>query len=139
MWLEKLLEKTSKAAAEARKRALKSHQKPYSITMDNGGEFIGPEFQDVLAQSSIKQHRIHPHNPEENGKIERLWFTLECSIVDRNDLDGWVNEYNTCWPHSSLKKLDVRHRALTPSEAWSMWERLEGHQESELTIDYVTE
>ena len=40
------------------------------ITIDNGTEFIGQQFQNVLEEFNIKCHRTHPYTPQENGKIE---------------------------------------------------------------------
>jgi transposase InsO family protein len=102
------------------------------MTMDNGKEFVGKMFQNVLVEYGIKVHRIHPGNPEENAKIERFWSTLEGAIVDRSNIEAVVNEYNTKWPHRGLR--EILGRSCTPEEAWQTEPHYEG--KSNLGFDY---
>ena len=50
------------------------------IQTDNGSSFIGYEFKIVLRQNGLTQKRIHPHNPEQNGIVERANRTLRDMI-----------------------------------------------------------
>ena len=94
-----------KATARALRKALKYNSKPNEIVIDNGKEFIGKDFQNVLRKKTIKDYRIHVGQPEENGKIERFWKTLENTLINRSQLDEFVQEYNTVWNHRGLKEM----------------------------------
>ena len=82
---------------------------------DNGGEFIGPEFQMVLGMHNIKNWRTQPYTPQQNGKMERWWQTYESS-KGQEHLQSVVNEYNTIWRHSRLHSLIGKW--MTPSDMW---------------------
>ena len=66
--------KTSAAAAVAlEQRALPALlRRPARLLTDNGGEFVGPEFQDVLKRWGIQQTFSTPYRPQSNGAVERL-------------------------------------------------------------------
>ena len=131
--LEKLLDKTMISTANALTHALSVNPVPHMLTIDNGTEFIGHEFQDVLNQNGITPHRTHPYTPEENSKIERWWRTLEQTIVHRDNLQGFVDEYNRFWPHAALKSREGN--PLTPQEAWDSFEHYEGHDDLEIIYE----
>ena len=78
LYYEVMGSKTSKKCAESLDKAV-SHAKvrPKPQTIDNRGEFIGESFQNVLKDYGIEQYRTHPYSPQENGKIERFWLTIE--------------------------------------------------------------
>ena len=82
---------------------------------DNGTEFKGA-FEDVLNEYGIKKTTSDPYQPEENGKIERFWATLETrlpkinGITDYSKLDDVIFAYNYLHKHAALKIYDV----LTP-------------------------
>ena len=65
IYWEVIDEKTSYASAKALINALSKTTKPKTITFDNGGEFIGPEFQQVLQEKGIECHRTHPRTLED--------------------------------------------------------------------------
>ena len=80
---------------------------PRFIIIDNGTEFIGENFQRILKDYGIQVHRIHAYTPQENGKIERWWKTIEHSATSplvEPYLSYIINEYNTKWEHCSLKE-----------------------------------
>ena len=56
------------------------------IHADNGGEYIGQKFQDVLMEKNIKFTTTAPHSAYQNGKAERSWRSLlemaRCLILD---------------------------------------------------------
>jgi putative transposase len=52
------------------------------IRSDNGRGYVSKDFRGVLAEFGLTHHRIHPHCPEENGLIERMYRTV------REALDG---------------------------------------------------
>ena len=68
-------------------KCLQKWKKPHMITVDNGSEFIGKQFTDVAHQYKIKFHRIHVREPEENGKVERFWQTLDSSLKHKDQLE----------------------------------------------------
>jgi len=47
-----------------------------TVRTDNGGEFIGKAFQDVLRRIGAKHERTIPGTPQQNGAAERYWRTL---------------------------------------------------------------
>lgn len=47
---------------------------------DNGGEYTGHEFLEVLAKHGIEPERTAPHTPEHNGVAERMNRTLEEAV-----------------------------------------------------------
>lgn len=62
--------KISLVISETLEKAIrKVSRPPHCITIDNGGEFIGHDFQCMLKKYSIIDHRTHPYTPQENGKI----------------------------------------------------------------------
>ena len=128
-------EKTSISSALALAHALGKTKKPKTITIDNGGEFIGEEFQHVLNENGIECFRTHPYTPEENGKIERFWDTLEKArasgrILDAPYIEAIITEYNDVWEHSSLKK--QLNKPSTPSNAWRTLEHYDGQNDAEI-------
>ena len=70
--------KTSAAVAVAfEQRVLPAFlRRPARLLTDNGGEFVGPEFQEVLKRWGIQQTFSTPYRPQSNGAVERLNRTL---------------------------------------------------------------
>ena len=98
------------------KKCLENFNKPHTIVTDNGAEFTSYVFTDLLKDRQIRHHRIKVGTPQENGKIERFWKTLEKSIKRRDQLDFFRNEYNKFWYHKGLK--EYTKEKLTPQQAW---------------------
>ncbi|XP_043207946.1 uncharacterized protein LOC122373697 isoform X1 [Amphibalanus amphitrite] len=51
-------------------------RRPARLLTDNGGEFVGPELQEVLRRWGIQQTFSTPYRPQGNGAVERLNRTL---------------------------------------------------------------
>lgn len=133
MHWEVLKEKTSIASANALVHALEKTAKPKTITIDNGKEFIGIEFQNVLQSNGIEDWRTHPYTPEQNGKVERFWRTLESARNKERPLDeeyirSIIHQYNNVWEHSSLKA--QLGKASTPASAWETLEHFNGQADA---------
>lgn len=115
---DKSMISTSNALIEA---IQKVSQRPARLIIDNGTEFIGHIFQDILKKNHIKDWRIEPYTPQQNGKIERFWGTIiraankEQSFLSQ--IDSLIQEYNMVWEQKSLKPL--YGKSLTPIEAWN--------------------
>lgn len=92
-----------------------TNQKPHKLVTDNGKEFTGQKFTDVVKQHNIVQHFIKPRTPEENGKIERWWRNIEC-LKSYFDIPLIIKLYNEVFIHSSLKK--EYKRRMTPYHAF---------------------
>ena len=133
---EILDDKSGPTVANALVHALNAAPKPRYMVIDNGTEFIGVNFQQVLLSNDILEHRIHAYTPQENGKIERWWQTLEKSAsqpIAEPYLTWLIGEYNSKWDHISLKELTGKF--MTPDEAWSSMEHWENHADT-LGYDY---
>lgn len=98
---------------------LSKRGKPKLIS-DNGCQPTSQSFMRTCSQLKIKQIFTTWNNPKGNADTERLFRTMkedlvwvnEWSIpfVFQNDLDRWVLDYNTDFPHQSL-------RYKTPAQA----------------------
>ncbi|CAI7905238.1 unnamed protein product [Closterium sp. NIES-54] len=58
-------------------RAVESGHKVKVIRTDNGGEFIGADFEVVLKKKGIQHQLTVPYNPQQNGVAERFNRTLQ--------------------------------------------------------------
>ncbi|CAI7933985.1 unnamed protein product, partial [Closterium sp. NIES-54] len=54
-----------------------SGHKEKVIRTDNGGEFIGADFEAVLKKKGIQHQLTVPYNPQQNGVAERFNRTLQ--------------------------------------------------------------
>jgi putative transposase len=115
---ELLADRTMISTSNALERALATQNDvvQYMMTIENGGEFVGEDFQRTLKEHGIQQWRTEPYTPEQNGKMERWWQTLERTIVDREDIGRFVAQYNRCWPHNGRFEQVGRVRTL-----WEFW------------------
>ena len=131
---EVLVSKDSKTCSEALMRALgKVQHRPKMLTIDNGGEFVGNPFQSVLNANGIEEFRSHLYTPQQNGKIERFWATIERARGagfnwNLKNLQETINEYNSYWNHRSLKKLTGQD--MTPLEAWNTMTKYVGQDDA---------
>jgi len=81
------------------------------IIADNGPEFIGREFRQVISHNNAIRVKIRPYHPQSNGIEERFHRTLrnECITRYENLIDAkkkvgmWIEYYNNQRLHSSLK------------------------------------
>ena len=67
------------------------------LRSDNGGEYMGHEFKDILLQNKIKHEQSAPHSPHQNGIAERAWHTLfetcRCLLIE-------AKLPKTMWPYA---------------------------------------
>lgn len=97
--------------------------RPRFFRTDNEGFFASPLFTAALFVLGIRHQRIDPYSPWQNGRIERLFWTLkerlfawweQAGVPDdvQPDLDTFRVWYDHVRPHQGLA-------GLTPAEAWS--------------------
>jgi len=82
------------------------------VVSDNGPEFIGKEFREVIRQNNAHRMRISAYHPQSNGIDERHHRTLreEClqgkspeNLLEiKQMVDRWVDYYNTVRLHSAI-------------------------------------
>lgn len=109
-----------------RKAALK-HGLPLAVFFDNGSQFVCEQFTGALEVLGVRALRASPRSPESKGKVERVFQTLQTSLlpelrtlggtlslVDVNRyLAAWVTRYHET-PHSELPK-----ESPTPAARWA--------------------
>jgi putative transposase len=80
------------------------------IIADNGPEFIGKEFREIIKQKKGKDVRITAYHPQSNGIEERFHRTLREEALTRynNIIDAkikmgeWIDYYNNKRLHSAI-------------------------------------
>lgn len=80
------------------------------VIADNGPEFIGKDFREIIKQKKGKDVRITAYHPQSNGIEERFHRTLrEEGIIRYNDIidakikmGEWIDFYNTKRLHSAI-------------------------------------
>ncbi|CAI7763239.1 unnamed protein product, partial [Closterium sp. NIES-53] len=81
VWVYPLMTKGEVAAAVLKewmpKAQRESGHKVKVIRTDNGGEFIGADFEAVLKKKGIQHQLTVPYNPQQNGVAERFNRTLQ--------------------------------------------------------------
>lgn len=97
---------------------IETHQKPKHIRTDNEAIFCNPLFKFTLVALGIKHQRTQLNSPWQNGRIERLFWTLKskvhaANISTLNELNQFLHNfkfwYNHARPHQHI-------RGLTPME-----------------------
>lgn len=60
------------------------HTKPLEICTNNGGEYVGREIKNYLAEQGIVHQLMVPNTPEQNGAAERKshYLTETCSHIN---------------------------------------------------------
>jgi hypothetical protein len=109
--------KTAQTTAEALREVLRIGMVPAVLGSDNGGEFRGRMFTDLLIEYQIKPWYGQPYTPQQNGKIERFWGTLESSIDGSRDpmiIANFISMYNNHWIHRSLGFRAIEARFSIP-------------------------
>jgi len=96
------------------KRAL-SKRKPEIINSDQGGHFTNPDYIELLEEAKIKISMDGKDQALDNVRTERFFRTLKYDLIYINEfvtprelrkaLNGYINEYNTHRPHSSVGDL----------------------------------
>ena len=76
---------------------------------DNGGEFMGAEFKNILIENKIKHEQCAPYSPHQNGIAERGWRTLfesaRSSLIE-SKLPKFM------WPYALMNAAHVRNRCF---------------------------
>jgi putative transposase len=101
---------------------IKKHGKPREILTDNGGAYglksSHSRFDRWCRRKGIRHIRTKVHSPTTNGKVERLFKTMDEELeFCNNDLDLFRMRYNHFRPHSSLNN-------KSPSEVYFAFHRL---------------
>jgi len=86
---------------------IKKHGKPRQILTDNGSAYgfksKHSKFDRWCRRRGIEHIRTKIHSPTTNGKVERLFKTIDEELkFCRNDLESFRMRYNHSRPHSSL-------------------------------------
>ncbi len=105
---------------EALKEALAGYGVPEVFNTDQGSQFTGTDFTDMLRDAKVKFSMDRRRRWIDNRIIERLWRSLkyECVYLNafetgseaRKGLRNWITYHNEKRPHSS-------HGIMTPDEA----------------------
>lgn len=92
-----------------------------TLRSDNGGEFMGTEFESWLAARGIRHETSVPHTPEQNGVAERdhrvMMESARSMIHAKNlPLELWAEAVN--FAAYTLNRVLTSGRKLTPYECW---------------------
>ena len=97
---------------EALEEALSRYGKPEIFNTDQGSQFTSDEFTDTLSGAGIRISMDGKGRWMDNVFIERLWRSLKYECVylrefetghrAQQEIEDWLNYYNTDRPHSSL-------------------------------------
>jgi transposase InsO family protein len=105
--LVKLNNVTTNVVTNILDQLIKKHGKPKQILTDNGGAYglnsKHSRFDIWCRRRGIQHIRTKVHSPTTNGKVERLFKTIDEEInFCNNDLELFRLRYNHFRPHSSL-------------------------------------
>lgn len=105
--LVKLNSVTTDVVTHILDKLIKKHGKPKQILTDNGGAYglnsKHSRFDKWCRRRGIQHIRTKVHSPTTNGKVERLFKTIDEEIeFCKNDLENFRMRYNHFRPHSSL-------------------------------------
>jgi transposase InsO family protein len=106
-------EKTAETCAGVLLETLQSWGPPCVLGSDNGGEFVGKKCVGVLEENRISRWNTKPHTPQQNGKMERFWTTIEkCRNNECREtlIAEIISEYNQKWIHRILQMTPERAR-----------------------------
>lgn len=107
--LVKLNSVTTNAVTHILDKLIKKHGKPKQILSDNGSAYGSKskhsKFDRWCRRRGIEHIRTKVHSPTTNGKVERLFKTMDEEVeFCNNDLELFRMRYNHFRPHSSLKQ-----------------------------------
>jgi len=107
------------------KKAVKIYGYPRQLLSDNGAHFrfnemfdkpldIENKFQKKLKEMKVKQIFTRVHHPQTNGKLERLFYTIERLTKHFGTVHKAIDYYNFRRPHMSLNMeiLETPHKAF---------------------------
>jgi len=106
--LVKLKKVTTAKVLEVLEELIKRHGKPKQILTDNGSAYglksKKSKFDKWCRMQKIQHIRTKIHSPTTNGKVERLFKTMDEELeFCKNDHELFRLRYNHFRPHSSLK------------------------------------
>ena len=88
-WIEIAIQEGKNAALTANnfeKTWICRYPKPYVVVHDQGPEFMGVEFQEMLQSLGIKSKPITKKNPQANAIVERINLEIGNAIRTRSDI-----------------------------------------------------
>ncbi len=121
LWLEALDSKSSWTLIVKLIEAIRRYGKPRAVRTDNEPIFTSRAFRVALVLLGIGHQRTDPGCPRQNGRIERLFGTLndkldQLAVDSLETLNAALCEfhffYNHVRPHQNLG-------GLTPAEVWT--------------------
>src|SRR3989338_878709 len=120
--LVKLNSVTTNVVTHILDRLIKLHGAPMEILTDNGGAYglnsSHSKFDRWCKRRGIKHIRTKIHSPTTNGKVERLFKTMDEELeFCNNDSEHFRMRYNHFRPHSSLEN-------KAPAEVYFAFHRL---------------
>jgi len=96
------------------KRAL-SRKRPAIINSDQGSHFTNQDYLDLLKAHGVKASMDGKGRATDNARTERFFRTLKYDLIYINEfetprelrkaINGYIHEYNTYRPHSSIGDL----------------------------------
>jgi transposase InsO family protein len=120
--LAKLNRVTTDVVTHILDKLIEKHGKPKQILTDNGGAYglnsKHSRFDRWCKRRGIDHIRTKVHSPTTNGKVERLFKTMDDELeFCNNDLEFFRMRYNHFRPHSSLDN-------KAPAEVYFAFHRL---------------
>ena len=135
------------------------YPRPKTVIYDNGGEFTGAEFQELLASYGIKRQPTTVMNPQSNGVKERMHLTMADMLrsmtfeVDDESERAWRNEAQIAlqavtWALRSTVNASTKvspanmvfKRNMVLNQAVKVnWEAIKKYQDNKARVDNVRE
>lgn len=135
-YAEIIPDKTARVASDFLKNAIQYFKDHYNIEFerlmsDNGNEFTTRYkrnvslhlFEATCKSLGIKHIYTKPYHPQTNGKVERIWRTLDIEFYKKKwlfspehrekELAKWIDKYNRHRPHLGIKGLTPYQKLLT--------------------------
>lgn len=120
--------------------AVQRHGLPRQTLTDHGAQFgmnsqDSSAFRTYLTACGVQHLQGRVNHPQTQGKIERVWRTLRCELLNRLDtlspdtwplaLETWRQQYNDLRPHESLgdeppaSRYHASTRPYVPPDRWA--------------------
>jgi transposase InsO family protein len=106
------------------RQALQKRGVPRALMSDNGSAMIAEEFRRGLSHLGIIHERTLPYHPEQNGKQERFFGTLEGRLMamlkDERELTlRFLNQATQAWAEMDYNRTVQREIGVTPLERFT--------------------
>ena len=135
------------------------YPRPKAVVMDNGGEFVGREFQELLSSYGIKHEPTTVLNPRSNGIKERMHLTMAdmlrtMKFTVADDKEGtWRTEVDAAlqaiaWalrttvsagPKYSPANMALGRDMILNQEVKVNWEAIRKYRENKAQVDNTRE